>query len=149
MKGITPSSTEIKNRITEGLNEAGKHIKTISEAESTKARNTGKLFNIAKAASSVGVSDPYVFFVVVKDNVTCPECIRLHLMPDKITPRVWKMSEVGFSYHKKGEPNPKVAGIHPHCRCSMTVLLPGYGFKGGKASFVSNEHDEYQKQRGE
>jgi hypothetical protein len=38
---------------------------------------------------------------------------------------------LGHGYHKKGEPNPKVGGLHPHCRCTMVTLMPGYGFDAG------------------
>jgi hypothetical protein len=146
-KNMTPSAAEIRGRINEALTGAGKHLKTISEAETTKARNMGKLMNIAKVGASLGQSDPLVFFVVIKDNVTCVECKRLHLMDDDITPRIWKLSEIGYGYHKKGEDNAKVAGLHPFCRCSMTLLSPGFGFKNGRVTFISEDHDELKKQR--
>lgn len=148
-KGEAPKQEEIRSKINETLLQAGKHFKVISEAESTKTRNMGKLMNIARVGASIGQIDPIVFFVVVKDNVTCEECIRLHMLPDKITPRVWKMSELKYSYHKKGENAPSVSGLHPHCRCTLTILSKGFGFKGGKVFFISEDHDEYGFQRGE
>lgn len=147
-RGETPSESQIRERLNESLSSASKHMKTIVQAEATKARNTGKMFNIAKVGASIGQSDPTVFFVVIKDNVTCEECKRLHMMPDGITPRVWKLSELGFSYHKKGQDNPKVCGLHPHCRCTLTLLAPGFGFKGGSVTFISPDHDELKAQRG-
>jgi hypothetical protein len=68
-------------------------------------------------------------------------------MPDKITPRVWKLSEIKFSYHKKGESNPSISGLHPHCRCSLTFLSPNFGFRDGQVSFMGLGHNEYLKQR--
>lgn len=147
-RGETPSESAIKNKIAEELNKAGNHVKTISEAEATKARNTGKLMSIARVGASMGVSDPTVFFVVIKDSKTCNECKRLHMTNDGVTPRVWKMSELGYSYHKKGENNPKISGLHPHCRCTLTLLSPGFGFKNGVVSFIGEGHDEHEKQRG-
>ena len=42
-----------------------------------------------------------------------------------------------------------VNGIVSHnCRCSLSQLPPGWGFKSGYVSFISLEHDEYAKQRG-
>jgi hypothetical protein len=70
-------------------------------------------------------------------------------MPDLVTPRVWKLSEIGFGYHKKGENNPKIAGLHPHCRCGLAFLAPGFGFKGGQVSWIGEGHDEYKAQRGQ
>ena len=146
---IAPSSDEIRKRIGEALTGAGKHLKVISEAETTKARNMGKLMNIAKVGASLGQSDPSVFFVVIRDALACSECKRLHLLDDEITPKIWKMSELGYSYHKKGEENPKVCGLHPSCRCFLTLLSPGFGFKDGRVTFISEAHDELKKQRGE
>lgn len=131
LKGVAPSSVDIKQHVEDAFASARSHFKTIAEAESTKARNMGRAMNIGKVASSQGVQDPNVFFVVIKDNVTCKECIRLHLLPDGMTPRVWKLSEVGFNYHKKGEGNPKIAGLHPHC------------FVGNKGIKVLTEHAGY------
>lgn len=36
-------------------------------------------------------------------------------MPDGITPRLWKLSEVGSGYHRKGDESPKLGGLHPNC----------------------------------
>lgn len=146
IKGYAPSSVDIKQHVEDAFSSARSHFKTIAEAESTKARNMGKAMNIGKVAAAQGVQDPNVFFVVIKDNVTCKECIRLHLLPDG-TPRVWKLSEVKFGYHKKGENNPSVSGLHPHCRCSLSFLAPNFGFKNGQVSYISEGHDEYKKQR--
>jgi len=94
-------------------------------------RNVGILEGIVKTNAVAGVEDPTVFFVVVRDGVLCGECKRLHMLEDGVTPRVWKLSEVGHGYHKKGEQFPKVGGLHPHCRCVLSTLLPGYGFNEG------------------
>lgn len=147
LKGFAPSSINIRDQVHEAFGKARSHFKTIAEAESTKARNMGKALKIGKVAAAQGIQDPNVFFVIVRDNVTCKECIKLHLLSDGITPRVWKLSEVKFSYHKKGENSPSIAGLHPHCRCSMSFLATGFGFKNGQVSYVSPDHDEYRKQR--
>lgn len=147
-KGHAPSETEIRTRINDALTQAGKHLKVISEAEATKTRNMGKLMNIARVGASIGQADPNVFFVVVKDTKTCEECKRLHLLDDGMTPRVWKMSELKYAYHKKGEDNPSVCGLHPHCRCTLTLLAKGFGFKAGKVAFITENHDEYERQKG-
>jgi intein/homing endonuclease len=139
LKNEKPSTVEIKNIINENLEKAKNHFKTIAEAESTKARNMGKALQIGKVAASQGVSDPNVYFVVVKDGKTCSECVRLHLMPDLITPRVWKLSEIGFGYHKKGENNPKIAGLHPHCFTGDMLLHTEKGLKSFKDLYESQE----------
>ena len=131
LKNERASTVEIKNRINEALTKARNHFKTIAEAESTKARNMGKALQIGKVAASQGVKDPNVYYVVIRDGKTCNECVRLHLMDDLVTPRVWKLSEIGFGYHKRGQPNPKIAGLHPHC------------FVGNRNVKVLTEHAGY------
>lgn len=138
--------SEIQSIISEEMQKAKSHLKTIAESEGTKLRNIGSAMEISKVASNIGDEDPTVFFTVVRDKVTCSECIRLHMMPDKSTPRAWKFSEIKHGFHKRGEDTPSISGIHPHCRCSLTYLSKGFGFKNGKLSFIDEKHDEHKKQ---
>jgi hypothetical protein len=138
-------ATELSNVFGAARNDVLK----ILDTESTHARNLGTMEGISKVNASLGIDDPVVYFVVVRDDSICGECVRLHTLGDEhMTPRVWKMSEVGAGYHHRGDPNPKIGGLHPHCRCSMATLTPGYGFKNGLISFSSFGHDEYARQRG-
>jgi hypothetical protein len=83
-------------------------------------------------------------------NHNCDECKRIHLMPDKITPRAWKLSEVSAGYHKKGENFPCMSDLHPHGRCTMVTILPGYGFDAdGKVTYITHGYDILKEQRGE
>ena len=149
IKGSYVSPTQVAEAISAEMNKAKSHMKVIAEAETTKTRNAGHLMEISEKAGNQGIEDPTVFFVVVRDNLLCSECKRLHMMPDGITPRVWKMSELKMGYHKRGEENPSASGEHPFCRCSLSQLSPGWGFKNGFVSFISQDHDEYKNQRGE
>jgi hypothetical protein len=146
-RGQKPTQAEINSILDEEMSRARSHLQAILESESTKLRNVGSMMDISRVASSMGDRDPTVFFVVVKDGVTCKECIKLHLQEDKVTPRVWKFSELKQGYHKRGEENPSAFGLHPHCRCTLTYLTKGFGFKGGNVSYISEKHDEYEKQR--
>lgn len=124
-------------------------VKRIVETETTVVRNTSIFDAIGRIGAMAGRKDPTVFFVTVRDNHRCEECTRLHVQPDGVTPRVWLMSELGSGYHKRGDPQPKVGGLHPHCRCVLTHLLPGYGFDaGGRVTYIEEGHDELAKQRG-
>lgn len=124
-------------------------VHRIVDTEAQHVRGVGVVDGIVRANASAGVEDPVVFFVVVRDQHLCEECKRLHLLPDLKTPRVWKLSEVSHDYHKRGEETPKIGGLHPHCRCSMTTLMPGFGFdKGGMVTWKGQKHDEYARQRG-
>jgi hypothetical protein len=124
-------------------------VTKIVSTESTTARNMGTLEGVSKVNTAAGVSDPVVFFIIVRDGEACEECTQLHLLGDKITPRVWRLSEVGSGYHKRGDDHPSVLGLHPECRCTLATLLPGYGFdQAGRIRYVGPDHDEFAKQRG-
>ena len=138
----------LKAVIKEEMVKARSHMVAIVESEATKLRNLGTLMNISRMASSVNDSDPTVFFVVVKDGVTCKECIRLHLKEDGITPKLWKFSELKQGYHKRGEDSPSAFGVHPHCRCTLVYLSKGFHFDDqGKTAYHSENYDAYISQR--
>jgi hypothetical protein len=150
-KGIkTDPRTVLQGRLTEVWKDAKADIKKIVESESTRVRNTGLFDAATRIAAMSGQSDPTMFFVVVRDGNRCEECTELHLMPDKVTPRLWKRSEIGASYHKRGDKTPKIGGLHPHCRCFLTVLLPGYGFdSSGKVKYIKPGYDAYAESKAE
>lgn len=138
-----------KKIFREEMDKAGKHFKLIANSESNKTTNMGTALQISKVGESNGEEDPTVFFVVTIDDVTGSEEFKLHLLPDRKTPRVWKLSEIGSEYHKKGDSNPKFAGLHPNCRCKLTYLAKGFGFKDGKVSYIGSDYDEFEHQRKE
>lgn len=149
-KGVeTNLETVLGGKLYEVLGEAQRDVKRIMETESTVVRNTSIMDGIVRSNAAAGIEDPTVFFVTVRDQHRCDECTRLHVQPDGVTPRVWKLSELGSGYHKRGEPTPKVGGLHPHCRCVLTTLLPGYGFNAaGKVQYKTPGYDEFKAQRG-
>lgn len=129
-----------------GQAQAGMH--KIVAAESNNARNTGVLDGIVKVNAASGIEDPVVYFVVVRDDSLCSECKRLHLRSDG-RPRLWLLSEVKRGYHRKTDDVPSIGGLHPHCRCSLVTLMPGYTFdSAGSITYKSPEHDEFKEQRG-
>jgi hypothetical protein len=139
---------QVEAIVKEEMSKARSHMTAIVEAEATKLRNLGTLMNISRISSGVGDYDPTVFFVVVKDGITCKECIRLHLMPDQTTPRLWKFSELKQGYHKRNEDQPSAFGLHPHCRCTLVYLSKGFSFdEKGKTEYHSENHDAYKAQR--
>jgi hypothetical protein len=150
MTGVdTDVETVLGGQLADVWKKATSDVGRIVGSEATKARNMGSLDGIVRVNAASGVEDPIVYFVVVRDDVTCEECRRLHLMPDGITPRLWYLSELSHKYHVKGEDVPSVSGGHPNCRCTMVTMLKGYGFdKSGMVTFIDFEHDEMAKQRG-
>lgn len=139
---------DVQAAIDEELGKAKSHMSGIVESESTKFRNLGSMMDITRVSADIGDFDPTVFFVMIKDQSTCKECIRLHLMPDGSTPRLWKLSELKQGYHKRGENNASAFGLHPHCRCTLTYLVKGFSFdEFGRLKYRSQNHDAYLAQK--
>jgi GNAT superfamily N-acetyltransferase len=139
----------VNTKLASVWSDVTKNIHAVVDTELSHAKNVSVLDGVVGANLNAGIADPIVYFVVVRDNILCKECKRLHLMDDEKTPRLWFLSELGHGYHKKGEDSPKIGGLHPHCRCTLVTLLPGYGFGAdGMVKFVKRGHLELNKQRG-
>ena len=141
-------ANEVSEIVSMEMDKAKHQFKMIANTESNKASNTGTALQITRIAEKKNIKDPTVFFIVTVDDVTGSEEFKLHLMPDRKTPRVWKLSEIAHGYHKKGDSEPKIGGLHPNCRCKLTYLAEGWGFDaGGRVKFISLDHDELKAQR--
>jgi hypothetical protein len=148
LKNLAIQPSVVRKLITSEMDKAKTHLNLIANAESNKAVNTGTAMQILKVAESNGDKDPTVYFVVTIDDVTGKEEFVLHLLPDRITPRVWKLSEIGTEYHKVGDANPKLPGLHPNCRCKLVYLPAGFGFTdAGRIKWMGPDHDEFEDQR--
>jgi hypothetical protein len=148
VRGEKVDSKAVESAITEEMTKAKSHLKKITESEATKLRNMGTLMDISRVASSLDDNDPLVCFQVIKDGLACKECIRLHMMPDGITPRVWKFSELKQGYHKRGDDYPSAFGLHPHCRCTLTYIGKSFGFdEKGHLKYISEDYDLYEDQK--
>ncbi len=140
--------SDIQAILDEEMRKAKNSMLTISESEATKFRNLGTMIDITRVAADLGDQDPSVFFSVLKDHSTCEECIKIHLMPDRITPRLYKFTELKSAYHKRGDNAPSFFGLHPHCRCTLTYLSPSFSFnEKGRLKFIGRGHNEYAAQR--
>lgn len=147
VKALTPV---LNGRLADLWGDVTHQVKRMVDTEASNARNMGVLEGILGVSTSQGIKDPVVFWITARDANVCKECAKLHLMPNGVTPRLWFLSEVSQGYHVAGENHPAVGGLHPHCRCSMVTLMPGYGFdKAGMVRFVSLDHDEIKAQRGD
>ncbi len=143
----TNVETVLGGELIQVMGKVTQDVKKIFMTEPTRAINAGSIDAISKIAGITNTDDPLVYFVVVRDNTLCPECKRLHLMEDGVTPRVWKLSEVNTGYHKKGEESPSMSGLHPHCRCRIASVVTGFGFKNGKISYISPGFNAWEAQR--
>lgn len=142
------SFKQINSIIKDEMVKTGVNLSLIANAETNKCINTGTALQIERISKSNQVKRPVVFFVAVIDERNDPETYRLHLLPDRKTPRCWYLDELGTEYHKKGDKNPKVQGTNPNCRCKLTYLAPGMGFnEDGKITWKGSNWNEIAYQR--
>jgi hypothetical protein len=135
----------LEEEIVPIFDNAGSNLERIIDAEGQTAKNIGMIDGLVQMNQDFGIEDPVICFIPTKDNKVCQECIELHTI-DGITPKAWKLSEVSYDYHKRGDSVPSINGLHPHCRCQIVSILPGFGFEGGKLRYINKEHNEYDKQ---
>jgi hypothetical protein len=139
---------DVSNILQENWKKTTAALQKIIETETQGTKNIALLDGIIRSNKTFGVEDPLVAFVIVRDETVCDECVRLHCLEDGITPKVWRLSELAHNYHHLGDEVPSIYGLHPHCRCQLITLLPGYGFnENGKVRYITRKHDEYEKQR--
>jgi hypothetical protein len=145
-KEVKDPKKELRNVLDTVLEKVTSDVKTVVDTEGNRAKNYSTLDAITKITAGLGVNDPTVFFSGPNDKHTCNECLRLFFLKDGITPRVWKMSELKNGYFKRGDPAPSVAGCHCNCRHALGSVLPGYGFVGGRLTFISPGYDVWEDQ---
>ena len=140
LTNINKSLKEQKEKISKGLD-------LIADAEIHNAQNHGAADGIIGMAKSIGVDDPIVFKIGVMDSDRCKVCWKLWTLEDKVTPRVYKMSELAGGFSSAKAPLATIGLSHPRCRDILTFLAPGFGFEGGKIVYKGKDHDEYKAQR--
>lgn len=145
----TDVETVLNGKLTDLWGEITSDVKRIVATESTTTTNMSLMDAITKINAVRGITDPTVAFLCVHDASLCLECKKLHLLSNFKTPRVWKLSECGSGYHKKGDSNPKLAGLHPNERCYLITVMPGFGFNSsGMIEYISPGYDVFKDQRG-
>ena len=139
----------IKKELNNVMKDVTDKVTTVVDSEVSKAKNLSSLDAISRVNTIVGIDDPTVVFIGPNDKFCCKDCKRLFFMPDGVTPRAWKMSELKSGYSKHGDDTPSMSGQHPHCRHSSATMMPGFGFNSaGKITYIDPEYDVYKDQRG-
>lgn len=142
----------LSKKIRQAVNKADAGIDRIVAYETANMQNLGAVDGIIGMAKSIGIADPNIFKIPVKDNLTCKYCKDLWLLTGSI-PRVYKLSELKGGYFDRKDPQPTISPTHPNCRCSSTMLSPGFGFdSAGKITWKGNfsdgtPWDEYEHQK--
>jgi len=124
------------------------NVERIVDTETQHAMTIGLREGISQINAVRGIVDPVLVFVVKNDQALCDECRRVHLLDDGHTPRAWYQSEVSADYHHRGDNVPSFHLMHPHCRCVMGTILPGFGLDGnGRITFIADGFSELDFQR--
>lgn len=148
----TEENTDISKVVSQQLSSVWDNVTSdvvrIVDTEASKFKSIGILDGIVRANAQIGINDPTVYFIVVRDQSLCDECRKIHMRPDGIIPRAWKLSQVSHQYHVRGDFFPSLGGLHPHCRCTMGTILPGWGFdQSGMLTWKGDGWDEYAMQQ--
>jgi hypothetical protein len=124
----TDLDTVLKGQLAEVWQTTSSDMKRIVDTEATNVRNVATLDGVVKINAASGIEDPVIYFVVNRDMYLCEICKSIHTI-NLTTPKLWYLSEIGHGYHKKGETNPKVGGLHPNCYRAEQQLLTKNGWK--------------------
>lgn len=144
--------SHIEGELTDTWARISSGVERVVNTESQHALTIGLKDGIEQMNAHRGIPDPAVVFIVKNDAALCDECRKVHLCADEKTPRVWLHSEVSSDYHVRGEFKPSWHRMHPHCRCTLATVLPGFGFDGaGRVTYIRAgwlERD-YQQAKGD
>lgn len=140
---------EFEDSITKTVQFVNTSAKTIANNELNTVQNFGAHAGIMHTSAAMGISDPIVFKIGSADGSTrCAACWKLWYMDDRITPRLYKMSELDATPgNDRKNPRPSISVTHINCACMLATLSPGMGFEAGKVNYVGPDHDEYAKQQ--
>ena len=126
--------------------------KMIVDTELSRASNFGAVDAILHNNKAKSPDDILVYKTGPHDGATCEYCYRFWFMPDRVTPKVYKLSELianGSNIgRKQREWKPTIDITHPHERHILVELRDGYGFsQNGNLQYIGKGHDEHKKQR--
>jgi len=137
----------IKKELTSVMEKASSDVAQVIDGEMGKAKNLSTLDAITKTTVVAGVEDPTIAFIGPNDKYCCKDCQRLYFMPDGVTPRVWKLSEIKVGWMKHNDLVPSMYS-HNHCRHTSSPMMPGFGFVNGKITYIEPGYDIWKDQRG-
>lgn len=138
----------LKKELQTVMKKVTSDVENVIDSELGRAKNLSTLDAIGKVNTMVGIEDPTVVFIGPNDQYTCKDCKRLYFMPDGVTPRTWKMSELSHGFGKHNCPVPPTGILHSFCRHAVSTMMPGYGFVNGQIQYIDPGFDVYKEQHG-
>jgi hypothetical protein len=148
VRGVEERTTaqEVARRIRDATKDLKRDWLRTAHTEMHNAVEEAKAIVLAHRSDD---RDPRVFKRPHPDG--CAFCVLLYLRQDKVTPRVFRLSELlanGTNVGRKAnrpsrsgksrtEWRATIGAIHPFCRCPLSVLPPGMGFDAlGQMTYV-------------
>jgi hypothetical protein len=142
------------NKLNETVLNWANRWKLIVDTELHRASNLGAADAILhnNKPDSRGPDEIVVFKIGPNDGATCKHCRAFWFLPDGVTPKVYKFSEIiagGSNIGRKANQwEATIDSTHAGCRHLLSELRPGYGFIGGKIEYINQAHSEYARQKG-
>jgi len=138
-RGVDERATaaEVAKRIRDATMDLRRDWLRVAHAEMHNAVEEAKAIVLAHRSPD---RDPRVF---KRPNPSaCAFCVLLYLKPDKVTPRVFRLSELlangtnvgrqarrpSLSGRSRTQWKAVIGAVHPFCRCPLQVLPAGMGF---------------------
>jgi hypothetical protein len=146
------ANKDFTSSINDYISKMNTSASTITDSEIHSAANFGAFDGILHAAKSMGVSDPTVVKLGIREG-KCKHCYKLWMLDDQFTPKAYKLGELSGTAGDWRNPVASIAVTHPNCNCVLTILSNGFGFEGGKIVYKGKDPatgqpwDEYSKQR--
>jgi len=119
---------QIKKELKEQKQRIDRAANVIADHQLYNAQNYGAFDGVLAAAKAIGIDDPTVIKIGVLDDSRCKYCWRLWTMPDQVTPKVYKLSQLSASPGDWRNPDPSVSPTHPLCRDVLVTIMPGFSF---------------------
>lgn len=140
------TASELKTRLFDILDDASRDWRRVASTELNNAIQFG-VYNEIRETSDEG-DDQLVYKLPNPD--ACKHCKRVYLMPDGITPRVFKLNQLADSNIglKADSWQPTIGAVHPWCQCQIVVIPEGYNFVTKKVVYEDFEHEGKSYKRG-
>lgn len=122
---------ELNDALIELFDKAQGETKRILETEVQRAKTIGVNDSALEFMTQAGDEDGNVYALTRQDKFVCRYCRDFYLMPDGVTPKIYKLSELKAGYLDRGNPEPNLPPVHPNC------------FLGGEARVITK--DGYKK----
>ena len=85
---------KISSQLSDQKDKIDYAVETLVNHELHNAQNVGALDGIISISKNLGIEDPVVYKLGVNDVKRCKHCWKLWTLEDKITPRLYKLSEL-------------------------------------------------------